>query len=145
MASQKEKDERWKTFVEFERLVSEGKMTWSPCTLEELDDWGQCVIGRWLKIGIEKFEIGDMKVDGCYVLKIDDPLVQYIDVDPRFEFYNECYDDHHENHHPDVILAYHLSKMSGEDYNCIQYEDGSTLIQGPDFSVHDTRRDQSDG
>lgn len=140
------KAESWKVMGKFEKLVSTGKMEWQPCDTSKLDQFGQSILKFWRDAGIKEFQIGKTIIKKCYVIKIDDPFVQYIDIDPTNQFYNCCYDNHRENRHPDTVLIYLLSKQNPKaKHQCVVHEDGTSTIiveeKGkPKLIVNDLRK-----
>lgn len=131
---------RWTYFERFEKLISRNKIKWTLVQVKDLDTWGQELLKFWTDAGYKDgFEISDVRLDGMYCIKLKDDFVQYIDIDPEYELFNYCYDNHHENRHPDEVLVYLLGKR-GHDASVALHDDGTTVINVGGVTVVDLRR-----
>lgn len=128
----------WQKMIELEKVFPTIKF--HPITTE-LDAWGEALTKVYELLG--PFFIGDINVQGAYILRTSDNYVKYIDIDPEFKRFNFIIDDNHrENEHPDKVSIYLINKKYPHmNLKLFEMEDGTTVINVDDkHTIIDSRR-----
>jgi hypothetical protein len=89
---------------EFERLVQLGQIRFEEAPLESLDDWTKtCVQFMLIPYGLT-WKVGFPRVGVGVCLKVNDSLLQFLDVYPETQQFMWCTDGHRSGVHPDHAL-----------------------------------------
>ena len=110
----------------FEAMIAASTLSFRDATLNDLDVWGQQLVGAFLDKAQDKecaigWQLGEQRVGTAYCLKIitkavNDLGIHYLDVYPDTSEFMWCTEGHHDSIHPDeanfLLLQYKFPSIT---------------------------------
>ena len=105
-------------FDQFEAMIEAGTIKFAPASMADLTDWGQATVMAFLFQPKIAWQLGDKKVGESYCLKLDHPVLQYLDILEEMQQFMWCTDDHHDSVHPDnasmMLIQMQFPEITGK-------------------------------
>lgn len=87
-------------YEQFEKLIEEDKITFRASNAISLSQWAKLIIKTYLDPSNITWTIGSIEIDGVICLKLNHPILHYLDIDTPNEQFMFCVDNHKDSISP---------------------------------------------